>query len=66
MIYSLSIQGKKKMISFLASNFLMFMSNIFVMLNIIFYEQLKSGDSAESCLWLWVNFHLNGCLVLVA
>ena len=26
---------------------------------------LRSRDSTESCLWLWVNFHLKGCLVLV-
>ena len=37
---------------FLASNFLRFVPNRFAMLQITFYKQLRSGDSAESCLWL--------------
>ena len=28
----------------------------------ISYKQLKLGDSTKSCSWLWVNFHLKGCL----
>ena len=32
---------------FLASNFLIFVSNRFVMLHIIFYKQLSSVDSIE-------------------
>ena len=37
---------------FLVSNFLIFVPNRFVMLH-IFYKQLRSGDIAQSCLWLW-------------
>ena len=62
MIYSLSIKCKK-ILHFLASNFLIFLSNRFDMLQ-NFYKQLRSGDSFESCLWLWMNFYLKGCLVL--
>ena len=42
------------------------MSNRFATLPFIFYKQLRSGDSIENCLWLQVNFHLKGRLVLVA
>ena len=38
--------------------------NRFAMLH-IFHQQLRSGDSTESCLWLWVNFHLKDYLVFV-
>ena len=37
---------------FLVSNFLIFVPNRFVMLH-IFYKKLRSGDIAQSCLWLW-------------
>ena len=46
------------------SNFLISVSNRFAILH-IFYKELRSGDNTESCLWLWVNFHLKVCLVLV-
>ena len=49
---------------FLASNFLMFLSNRFAIVH-IFYKQLKSGDSTGSCLWLWLNFHLKALRQLV-
>ena len=39
-------------------------SNRFAMLH-IFYKQLRSGDSTESCWSLWVNLYLEGCIVLV-
>ena len=51
MIYTVCL-GKKK--CFLSSNVLIFVSNRFAMLH-IFYKQLRSGDSTESCLWLWVT-----------
>ena len=46
---SLSILGKKKQNVFLASNFLTFVSNRFAVLQ-IFYNQLRWGNRAESCL----------------
>ena len=56
----------RKKIHFLASNFLIFLSNRFAMpMPHTFCKQWKSGDSTERCLWLWVNFHLKGCWVLV-
>ena len=55
--------GQKKNF-FLVSSFLIFVSNRFAML-LIFYKQSSSGNSTASCLWLWVNFYLKGCLVLV-
>ena len=64
MIYRVSaLLGPNKK-NFLASKFLIFVSNRFSMLH-IFYKQLRLGNSTESCLWLWVNFHLKGCLALV-
>ena len=45
-IPSLSIQDKKTNV-FLVSNFLIFVSNRFAMLHIIFYKQSRLGDSAK-------------------
>ena len=42
------ITGKKKLM-FLVSNFFVYVSNRFVMLHVIFYKQLRSGDNTESC-----------------
>ena len=56
--------GLKKKVVFLVSTFLIFVLNRFAMLH-VFYKQLRLGDSTESCLWLWMNSHLKGCLILV-
>ena len=55
---------KQKKKRFFGSNFLILVLNRFAMLHNV-YKQLKLGHSTESCLWLWVNFHLKDCLILV-
>ena len=49
MIYTVQAFGQKKQNVFLASNFLTFVSNRFAVLQ-IFYNLLRWGNSAESCL----------------
>ena len=58
MIYTVEAFWTREIYVFLASNFLIFLSDRFAMLH-SFYKQLRSGDSTESSLWLWVNFILN-------